>query len=79
MNCPICQKVVLTHNDYGLCLACADAVINEIDQQAVVRAIKVVRSNTCVQADVATHCGCGLSLLPDGTCPHHFQYTTQRR
>ena len=51
MNCPICQKVVLTHNDYGLCLACADAVINEMDQQAVVRAIKVVRSNICVQAD----------------------------
>lgn len=29
--------------------------------------------------DGATHCACGLGLLPDGTCPMHFQYTTHRK
>lgn len=28
--------------------------------------------------DGATHCACGLGLLPDGTCPMHFQYITHR-
>ena len=28
--------------------------------------------------DGATHCACGLGLLPDGPCPMHFQYITHR-
>ena len=31
------------------------------------------------ETDGATHCACGLGLLPDGTCPMHFQYITHRR
>lgn len=62
MNCVICKKVSESHNDYGLCVSCTDAVINEIEQQAVVRAIKVVRSNTCVQADIAALCDCNTAF-----------------
>ena len=29
--------------------------------------------------DAAGLCACGLHLLPDGTCPMHFQYTTPRQ
>ena len=29
--------------------------------------------------DAAGRCACGLGLLPDGTCPMHFQYTTPRQ
>jgi len=28
--------------------------------------------------DGAGLCACGLGLLPDGTCPMHFQYITHR-
>jgi hypothetical protein len=46
----------------------AHGVIREIEAHLTQRA-----------ADGAGRCACGLSLLPDGTCPMHFQYTTPRR
>jgi len=49
-------------------LAFAHGVAREIETHLTKRAL-----------DAAGLCACGLHLLPDGTCPMHFQYTSPRQ
>jgi hypothetical protein len=70
-----CGQIML---DGGKCTSAGEMpCLCDVCQLKIIRELEAAQQS--VQSDVATHCACGLSLLPDGTCPMHFQYTTQRR
>jgi hypothetical protein len=61
------HTIFIDGEEVWLCKRCFENAVYRIERRPTQRAV-----------DGATHCACGLGLLPDGTCPMHFQYITHR-